>query len=190
MARNGFKESFWRQVRADYLKGMTQKDLREKYNLGASTLHNRLKREKWDETKEEPVFIKEQKIVNKPRPTTIEKNEQIDNLEKIYKEKQNIVKILVLAGNSNSVIAEVVGISEQVFESLFAKEIKETKLLATANVVQALYNAASNKEKPNVQAQKLWLEMIDNDIADSKILEAEITNPFLVDFDAPKGINE
>lgn len=66
------KTTPWHEIKADYLNGVTPKDLAEKYGVSAKTIHEKSSKEKWVEEK-----------------ATICKNLQADVQEKI-KELSNL----------------------------------------------------------------------------------------------------
>lgn len=152
----------------------------------------KIKTEKVEKAKETKV-IKEQKEIfikpiyepiEKPSQTIIEDTKTSD--EKIYDEYLSTVKTLLIANTKHSKIARIIGVSQQVFERLFYEEIENALILADAEVLNSIYIAATDTIKPNPQCQKLWLE-IQAKRKEQKDKPIEVSNPFAMEFQAPKS---
>lgn len=208
-----FSNEFWLEVRKDFDAKMPQSELRKKYDLSKGALGNKIKRDNWTlqtveelqnkiiiKTKDKPIKKKEPKVkkeVNKiltelkndiPQQeeifTVIEKPTKTSD-EKIYDEYLSTVKTLLIANVDHSKIANIIGVSEQVFERLFYEEIENTLILADAEVLNSIYVAATDIIKPNPQCQKLWLEL-QAKRKEQKDKPIELVNPFAMEFQAPK----
>lgn len=49
----------WEEIRADFESGMSQADIRKKYNIGAGTLGNKIKRDGWRLSHEQTAIVSE-----------------------------------------------------------------------------------------------------------------------------------
>lgn len=209
-----FSNEFWLEVRKDFDAKMPQSELRKKYDLSKGALGNKIKRDNWTlqtveelqnkiiiKTKDKPIKKKEPKVkkeVNKiltelkndiPKQdeifTVIEKPKKTSD-EKIYEEYLSTVKTLLIANVEHSKIANIIGVSQQVFERLFYEEIENALILADAEVLNSIYIAATDPIKPNPQCQKLWIEL-QAKRKEQKDKEVVEVNPFNFEFQAPKG---
>lgn len=209
-----FSNEFWLEVRKDFDAKMPQSELRKKYDLSKGALGNKIKRDNWNlqtveelqnkiiiKTKDKTIKKKEPKAkkeVNKiltelkndiPKKedvfTVIEKPKKTSD-EKIYEEYLSTVKTLLIANVEHSKIANIIGVSQQVFERLFYEEIENALILADAEVLNSIYIAATDTIKPNPQCQKLWLEIQAKrkEKEDKTVVEV---NPFDMEFQAPKS---
>lgn len=209
-----FSNEFWLEVRKDFDSKMPQSELRKKYDLSKGALGNKIKRDNWNlqtveelqnkiviKTKDKTIKKKEPKVkkeVNKILTelknndtkkedvfTVIEKPTKTSD-EKIYEEYLSTVKTLLIANVDHSKIANIIGVSQQVFERLFYEEIENALILADAEVLNSIYIAATDTIKPNPQCQKLWLE-IQAKRKEQKDKPIEVANPFAMEFQAPKS---
>lgn len=117
--------------------------------------------------------------------TVIEKPTKTSD-EKIYDEYLSTVKTLLIANVDHSKIANIIGVSEQVFERLFYEEIENALILADAEVLNSIYIGATDTIKPNPQCQKLWIEL-QAKRKEQKDKSIELANPFAMEFQAPKS---
>lgn len=126
-----------------------------------------------DIPKKEEIFT----VIEKPTKTSD---------EKIYEEYLSTVKTLLIANVEHSKIASIIGVSKQVFERLFYEEIENALILADAEVLNSIYIGATDPIKPNPQCQKLWIEL-QAKRKEKEDKTIEVTNPFAMEFQAPKS---
>ncbi len=102
--------------------------------------------------------IEEKKVGRKPFKPTARDREQ--------------VRQLVVAGISQDIICNVIGVSKPTLSKYFRKEIDMGNADACAKVAQSLYDMATNPEKPNVTAAIFFLKARagwrDQDVAPGK----------------------
>lgn len=134
---------------------------------------NKILTELKSDTPKEEIFT----VIEKPTKTSD---------EKIYEEYLPTVKTLLIANVDHSKIANIIGVSEQVFKRLFYEEIENALILADAEVLNSIYIGATDPIKPNPQCQKLWIELQAKrkEKEDKEVVEV---NPFAMEFQAPKS---
>lgn len=99
---NKFTNEFWLEVRKDFDSGLTQSELRKKYDLSKGALGNKIKRDNWNlqtveelqnkiiiKTKEKPINKKEPKSKKDNQNVTTEKEEVKKEVNKILTELKN-----------------------------------------------------------------------------------------------------
>ena len=167
----------WKKIQLDYESGMSQANIRNKYNIPASTLNSRLKRFNWKiggKVYKEKIAkdVDFQKI-------TIKKDA---NLEEIYEKEHKKVSLMVSAGIEEQKIADILEISLEVFRRLFYKEINTALELIETQTFSSLVRMANDRERPNVTAAKLVLDRIKQQreslgLEMDKVISEEV-NPF------------
>lgn len=83
-------KKFWEEVKKDFEAGMTQAELRKKYNLGAGTLGNKIKRDGWKQIRKisenkKNIYKKLDKPFNKKSGFIYIISFEDTNKEKFYK---------------------------------------------------------------------------------------------------------
>jgi len=118
----------WNEVKADYEEGMSQAQLRKKYNLGAGTLGNKIKRDGWRLSHKQTAALSEFKEASMKISESFHKANEIQKKELIEQTK-TILEDNELIQNNRKILKD--------FQTLIKNGLKEKDLYKTASDIRA-----------------------------------------------------
>ena len=128
---------FWNEVKADYEGGMSQAQLRKKYNLGAGTLGNKIKRDGWRLSHKQTTALSEFKDASVKISESFHEANEIQKKELIEQTK-TILENNELIQNNRKILKD--------FQALIKNGIKEKKMYQTASDIRAGVGAIKDIE--------------------------------------------
>ena len=140
----------WEEIRADFEKGMSQADLRKKYDISPSTLGSKIVREGWRLSQEQHAILSEFKEASAKISESYENATQMQK-EEFAMRVETILEDNKLIQNNRKLLVAVQGIIGQ--------EIRNNKINAS-NVksitgaildIEKVANPQANKQEINIQ---------------------------------------
>lgn len=165
------KQIAWQKIKKDFEKGLKVTELSKKYKLPATKIYHKVRYENW-KIKNNPAFLEENTSIIPLKKAEINKE-----LIEIYEKNKNDIEFLILTEQTKE-LAKSLNLSEEVFEGLFYKEIRN-KFKKIAEINKNLYAQATNIEKPNIAAASLLLKKSQKEPAETKDKETLIINPYI-----------
>ena len=134
----------WEEIRADFEKGMSQADLRKKYDLSPSTLGTKIKRDGWRLSQEQHAILSEFKEASAKVSESFENATQMQKEEFVMR-VETILEDNKLIQNNRKLLVAV--------QSIIGQELRSNKI--NASNVKSITGAILDIEKvANPQASK------------------------------------
>lgn len=140
----------WEEIRADFEKGMSQADLRKKYDLSPSTLGTKIKRDGWRLSHEQHA------VLSNFKEASAKISESFENATQMQKEElairiETILEDNKLIQNNRKLLAAAQGIIGQELRNnkINASNIKS--ITGAILDIEKVANPQANKQEINIQ---------------------------------------
>lgn len=141
----------WAEIKKDFENGMSQADIRKKYDIGAGTLGNKIKRNGWRLSQEQTAILSEFK------EASVKISESFHNANEIQKKEMNerVVTILEdneLVQNNRKLLKAFQGLIGQGIKGNIYKTASDIKAgVSSVKDIEAIANPQANKIEVNNQ---------------------------------------
>lgn len=153
----------WEDIRADFEKGMSQADLRKKYDLSPSTLGSKIAREGWRLSQEQHTILSEFKEASAKISESYENATQMQKEEFVMR-VETILEDNKLIQNNRKLLVAV--------QSIIGKELRSNKI--NASNVKSITGAILDIEKvanPQASKQEINIQNSNNQQTNIKSLD-------------------
>ena len=149
MARQKSKRE-WEEIRADFEKGMSQADLRKKYDLSPSTLGTKIKRDGWRLSHEQHA------VLSNFKEASAKISESFENATQMQKEElairiETILEDNKLIQNNRKLLVAVQGIIGQEIRNNKVNASNIKSITGAILDIEKVANPQANKQEINIQ---------------------------------------
>ena len=140
----------WEEIRADFEKGMSQADLRKKYDLSPSTLGTKIKRDGWRLSHEQHA------VLSNFKEASAKISESFENATQMQKEElairvETILEDNKLIQNNRKLLAAVQGIIGQELRNNKVNVSNIKSVTGAILDIERVANPQANKQEINIQ---------------------------------------
>ncbi len=149
MARQKSKRE-WEEIRADFEKGMSQADLRKKYDLSPSTLGSKIARDGWRLSQEQHT------VLSGFKEASAKISESYENATQMQKEEfamrvETILEDNKLIQNNRKLLGAVQGIIGQELRNNKVKASNVKSITVAILDIEKVANPQASKQEINIQ---------------------------------------
>ena len=140
----------WEEIRADFEKGMSQADLRKKYDLSPSTLGTKIKRDGWRLSHEQHA------VLSNFKEASAKISESFENATQMQKEElairvETILEDNKLIQNNRKLLVAVQGIIGQEIRNNKVNASNIKSITGAILDIEKVANPQANKQEINIQ---------------------------------------